>query len=197
MQKKTNQMIVNLVLTAVFAALIIVMTVTPFVGYINYGAIEITTLHIVTILAAVTLGPKGGTVVGAVWGGSCIVRAYVAFPLFLDYGFGNFFVAMLPRILVGTLAGLCFKGLSLTKIPKQISAAISAVVGTLTNTVCVLTAMNIWQKHYNVIETTSLKVVFGSIYQTLIGINGVIELVAAVILVPALFTAIDAVRKNA
>lgn len=196
MQKTSSAMIRNMVLTAVFAALIIVMTVTPFLGYISYGAIEITTLHIVTILAAVSLGPVGGTIVGAVWGMSCIARAYLAFPIFLDFGFGNFFVAGLPRILVGTFAGLCFWGLCKTKLPKVVSAGISAVVGTLTNTVLVLSSMNVWQKMHNVIDTTSIKIVFGSIFKTLIGINGVIELVAAVILVPALFKVIDKIQKR-
>ena len=179
----------NLVLTAVFAALIIVMTVTPFLGYISYGTIEITTLHIVTILGAVCLGPKLGTVVGTVWGLSCLARAYFAFPIYLDFGFGNFFVSVLPRILVGLFAGLVFYALKKTKLPKAISAGISAVVGTLTNTVFVLSAMNLWAK-FNEKDYSDVFTVIGNIFKTLIGINGVIELVAAVVLVPVIYTAI-------
>ena len=179
----------SLVLTAVFAALIIVMTVTPFLGYISYGSIEITTLHIVTILGAVCLGPKKGTVIGAVWGLTCIARAYFAFPVYLDFGFGNFFVSVLPRILVGTFAGLCFFALSKTKLPKAVSAIVSAVVGTLTNTVLVLSAMNLWAK-FNDKDYSDVFTVIGNIFKTLIGINGVIELVAAVILVPVIYSAI-------
>ncbi len=179
----------SLVLTAVFAALIIVMTVTPFLGYISYGSIEITTLHIVTILGAVCLGPKKGTIIGAVWGLTCIARAYFVFPVYLDFGFGNFFVACLPRILVGTFAGLCFFALSKTKLPKAVSAIVSAVVGTLTNTVLVLSAMNLWAK-FNDKDYSDVFTVIGNIFKTLIGINGVIELVAAVILVPVIYSAI-------
>ena len=58
----------SLVLTSVFIALIIVMTVIPYTGYINYGAVEITTLHLVVILGAVCLGWKAGTLFWALSG---------------------------------------------------------------------------------------------------------------------------------
>ena len=195
--KKQTQNIRSLVLTAVFAALIIVMTVTPYLGYISYGTIEITTLHIVTILGAVCLGPWLGAVIGGVWGLSCIARAYLAFPVYLDFGFGNFFVAGLPRILVGLVAGAVFFALRKTKLPQFVSAGISAAAGTITNTVCVLTAMQIWQDVHGVADKTDLFVLFGSIFKTLIGINGVIELVAAIILVPALYRAVSQVMRRA
>ncbi|MBQ7541489.1 MAG: ECF transporter S component [Clostridia bacterium] len=194
---KQTQSIRALVLTAVFAALIIVMTVTPYLGYISYGGIEITTLHIVVILAGVCLGPWLGAVVGGVWGLSCIARAYIAFPVFLDYGFGNFFVACLPRILVGLVAGAVFALLRKTKLPQLAGAAAAAVAGTLTNTVCVLTAMHIWQNYHHVGEMSGVRVIFGSIFQTLVGVNGVIELVAAIILVPALYRAVSKVMQRA
>lgn len=193
MKKQTNTH--ALALTAIFAALIIVMTVTPYLGYISYGAIEITTLHIVTILGAICVGPRMGTLLGAVWGMTCIARAYLAFPVFLDFGFGNFFVAGLPRILVGLVAGALFAALAKTKLPKVVSAGICAVAGTFTNTALVLTAMNIWQKNHGVIEETGVFTIFGSIFKTLIGVNSVIELAAAVILVPALYKAVSKARK--
>ena len=179
----------NLVLTAIFAALIIVMTVTPFLGYISYGSIEITTLHIVTILGAVCLGPKSGTVIGTVWGLSCLARAYFVFPIYLDFGFGNFFVAALPRILVGLFSGDVFFALKKTKVPKPVSAVIATVIGTLTNTVLVLSSMNLWAK-FNGKDYSDVFTVIGNIFQTLIGINGIIELVAAVVIVPVIYSAV-------
>ncbi|MEG2174142.1 MAG: ECF transporter S component, partial [Oscillospiraceae bacterium] len=64
------------VLASLFAALIIVMTVVPYLGYINYGLIEITTLHIVVTLGAVCLGWKYGALLGGVWGVTCLLRAF-------------------------------------------------------------------------------------------------------------------------
>ncbi|MCR5485352.1 MAG: ECF transporter S component [Clostridiales bacterium] len=195
LSEKRTAKLRELILASVFCALIIVMTVVPYLGYISYGAIEITTLHIVTILAAVCLGPKYGSVVGLVWGLSCIVRAYVAFPVFLQSGFGNFFVAGLPRLLVGLFAGLVFYGLKKTKLPTAVSAGAAAVVGTLTNTVFVLSAMNLWLK-FNDKGYSSFFDVFNTIFKTLITVNGLIELVAAVIIVPTVYAAIEKNNKK-
>ncbi len=45
----------KLVTAGILSALIIVMTVVPYTGYINYGLVEITTLHIVVAIGAVML----------------------------------------------------------------------------------------------------------------------------------------------
>ena len=56
----------NLVRAGILSALIIVMTVVPYTGYINYGLVEITTLHIVVAVGAVMLGWQYGAVLGFV-----------------------------------------------------------------------------------------------------------------------------------
>ena len=45
----------DFIAAAVLSALIIVMTVVPYTGYIYYGLIEITTLHIVVAIGAVAI----------------------------------------------------------------------------------------------------------------------------------------------
>ena len=57
----------NLVRAGILSALIIVMTIVPYTGYIYYGLIEITTLHIVVAVGAVLLGWEYGAVLGLVW----------------------------------------------------------------------------------------------------------------------------------
>ena len=63
-------------MAAVLSALIIVMTVIPYTGYIYYGLIEITTLHIVVAIGGVLLGWKYGAWLGFVWGATCVIRAF-------------------------------------------------------------------------------------------------------------------------
>lgn len=167
----------------ILCALIIVMTLMPFTGYIPYGgAAEITTLHIVVIAGAVLLGWEYGTVLGLVWGLTCLVRAYVT-AIWLPFGFGNPLVAVLPRILVGLVAGLVAQGLRKTRIRTSLALGITAAVGTLTNTVLVLTAMSIYLRS-TIISTIS------TIIASLVTINGIIELFAAIIIVPAVVAAI-------
>ncbi len=188
---KKKQKLVYLVMCALFAALIVVMTFTPYLGYITVGVIEITTLHIVVIFASTVLGFKYGAIIGGVWGLTCIIRA-------LQMGFIPFqnpMVSLVPRIIVGLMAGLIFFLLSKTKCPKAISLGISAFAGTLTNTVLVLSMLKVFG---------GFEVLFGEaaktldvIIATLIGTNGIIEMVSAVVLVPILYTATEKYFKKA
>ena len=86
-----------MILASILCALVVVMTVVPYTGYISIGGVlEITTLHIVTILAGVLLGWKYGALVGGVWGLTCILRCLIALPIYKPFGFANVFVAFLP-----------------------------------------------------------------------------------------------------
>ena len=134
-----------MILAAIFCALVVVMNLVPNTGYISVNVVEITTLHIVTIIAAVLLGSVYGLVVGGVWGVSCLIRAYIMTPM-LAFGFGNPLVSVLPRLLVGLFAGLAFAGLKKTHLSVTLSLIISAIVGTLTNTVLVISGMMIFVK---------------------------------------------------
>ena len=173
------------ILAAIFSALIIVMTAIPYTGYIMYvpGGIEITTLHIIVILGAVCLGWKYGAVLGGVWGLSCMARALTN-PLWAD--FLNPLISLVPRILVGVVAALVFCGINKTKLGSIPACIAAAIAGTVTNTVLVLSMYNV----FGGTVTQGVYNVFKNIIMTIVSINGIIELAAAVILVPILFKAI-------
>ena len=179
-----------------FAALTVVMTVTPYFGYITYGGIiEITTIHIAVIYAAAMLGPKDGALIGGIWGITCLCRAFTlaspVAPLFY-----NPLISVVPRILVGLVAGavsaLLFKKLK-PKF-KPVALIITAVAGTLTNTVLVLGSIYLFGDTLS-FYADLFELVKG-IFSTIIGINGIIELAAAVILVPTLYKATERFFKD-
>lgn len=178
-KRKTNTK--NLVRAGILSALIIVMTVVPYTGYIYYGLIEITTLHIVVAAGAVLLGWEYGAVLGFVWGVSCMLRALTN-PLWAP--FVNPLISVLPRVLVGAVGGLTASGLRKLKLRSGLVSGVSAAAATLTNTVLVLSALKLFSA---VLSGTPL---LGTIYATLIGVNGVIELVAAILLVPVIVAAV-------
>ena len=168
MEKKKH--LVRLVLCALFSALIVVMTFTPYLGYITVGIIEITTLHMVVILGATVLGAKYGAILGGVWGLTCILRAFQ----FGIIPFQNPMVSLVPRIIV--------------------ALGLSALLGTLTNTVLVLSFLQIFGG-FEVLfgeAAKTLDVIIG----TLISTNGLIELIGAVIVVPVLYMATEKYFKN-
>jgi len=179
--QKTNTR--KMVLCAIFSAIIVAFTVIPYTGYINYaGIIEITTLHIVVILGAIALGWRYGAFLGGVWGITCVLRALTN-PLW--YPFINPLISVVPRIFVGLVAGLVFMALR-KKIALVPSAAVAALAGSLTNTVLVLTALNLFSDmvKWDFFEQ------FKQFFVAIISINGGIELVAAIIIAPVLATAV-------
>ena len=178
--RKTNTR--DLVRAGILSALIIVMTVVPYTGYINYGLVEITTLHIVVAVGAVMLGWQYGAVLGFVWGVTCMLRALTN-PLWAP--FVNPLISLVPRILVGIVGGLTAQGLRKLRLRSGVVAAFSAAAATLTNTVLVLSALKLFST-----ILTGLPLL-GTIYGTLIGVNGSIELVAAILLVPVIVAAIS------
>lgn len=171
----------NLARAGILCALIIVMTIVPYTGYIYYGLIEITTLHIVVAVGAVLLGWEYGAVLGLVWGVTCVLRALTN-PLWAP--FVNPLISVVPRVIVGAVGGLVAQGLRKLKLRSGLVAGISAAAATLTNTVLVLSALKLFST-----VLTGLPL-FGTIYATLIGVNGSIELVAAILLVPVIVAAV-------
>ncbi|HZK38983.1 MAG TPA: ECF transporter S component, partial [Clostridia bacterium] len=120
----------------VLSALITVMTFIPYLGYISYGGLSITLLHIPVIIGAVVLGPKIGGLLGGVWGVTCIIKAVLAPPTPLEgIIFRNPIIALIPRIIVGFVAGAVFVLISKNDGPKKLSEksvkALSAVISTL------------------------------------------------------------------
>lgn len=178
-----------MVLTALFCAIIVAMTFIPQVGYIVYGGLSITTLHVVVILGAVILGPVRGIVLGLIWGVTCLMFAAMNgtadAAIFLDPR-----ISVIPRIIVGFLSAWYFRGIKSLiskhhhdgKSTEIISATATGILGTLTNTVLVLTAISLFGGS----GVLKLGMVLSVIIKTAIALNGIIELVLATVLVPAL-----------
>ncbi len=189
MQKKRTN-VKKMVLTAVFAAIIIVMTFVPYTGYIQYlpGGIAITTLHIPVMIAAVFLGWKYGGVIGGIWGCTCLVLAFLN-PGPGNVPFQNPIISVLPRIIVGIVTALVFSAVAGEKRSGRrgfLAVILATLAGTLTNTVLVLSLLHFTGSTGD----TSIAELFDSIIMTIVGINGVIELAAALIIVPAVWSAL-------
>lgn len=181
---KRRQNTQEMVRASVLSALIIVMTFIPYTGYITIipNSIEITTLHIVVAVGAAMLGWRYGSVLGFVWGLSCMLRALTN-PLWAP--FVNPLISLVPRVLVGMLAGLAAEGMQKAKCRPAATAIACAFVATLTNTTLVLSALKLFS---TVIEGRPL---LGTIYAMLIGVNGVIELIAAIVIVPSVIAVLQ------
>lgn len=117
----------------IIGCLILVSVVlgTTDVGYIAVPTIagHVTTMHLPTIVASLVEGWPVGMVVGVIFGMTSIYMSGAAMmsdPL----------VALLPRILVGLTPYLCY--VAMRGYHEYVRLALSAIVGSLTNTIGVL-----------------------------------------------------------
>lgn len=112
-----NNKTFQLVITSLFAAIIILMAFTP-LGYIPLVVINATIIHIPVILGALFCGPKKGAVLGFIFGFTSFIKntvmptslsAFVFSPVLAGSMLGasgvfkSLFICFVPRILVGVL----------------------------------------------------------------------------------------------
>lgn len=176
----------DLILIGLFSAIVIIQTYTP-LGYIKLALVDFTLIHITVIIAACLLGAKKGAIVGGVWGITSLILA-LSSPGILNPIFYNPLVSVFPRILVGFLAGLTFDILN-KKQHKPIPESIAALIGTLTNTILVLTFMYIFGRQIILDANIVPQVAAGSdpalvFIFSLIGTNTLFEIVSAMVIVP-------------
>ncbi|EPH95481.1 MULTISPECIES: ECF transporter S component [unclassified Enterococcus] len=183
----------RLVLRAVLLAIIIVQTMVPWLGFIPLGFISLTIIHITVIVAAVVLGVKDGMLIGLFWGIATMIRAY-AMPTtpFDTLVFTNPIISVVPRVLVGLVAGAVFYWLYKKNHSIVISSVVAAVLGSLTNTILVLGFMGIFYTNataaaYGVDASLLMKTLAG-----IAAINGIPEAIGAAIITPLLAKALFA-----
>jgi uncharacterized membrane protein len=144
MNSNTSPLLRRRVLVALFAAILMALGIpgSPLhmIGYPNLGIINATTLHIPVILGAILLGPIEGAILGLVMGATSLITAIQSNLLSAAY-FANPLISVVPRILIGVVAGFLFQALKHRMKNRSLAVGITAVAGTLTNTILVVTLM--------------------------------------------------------
>lgn len=148
-----NKSVVFLVQFSILVAIEAIFCFTPLGSLPALGPIVATLAMVPVIITALLLGAKAGTAMGAIAGlFSFIVWtfmppspavAFVFTPLYslgeIQGNFGSVLICFIPRILVGTVTGLSYKGLSKAMPQKDVlSMIIASAVGSITNTLGVM-----------------------------------------------------------
>lgn len=180
MDKKTN--VFQITILSMFLAILIAQTFIPMLGYIPLGPIDVTIVHITVILAAVLFGTKTGTIIGMSWGLLSMLRAYIQ-PTPFNIVFLNPLISVLPRLIVGWLSATIFILLK-KRFSHKVSYAVTAGIGTLTNTVLVLGGIYLFAREaYAEALGISETLLLGAL-GTIVATNGVIEIIASIIILP-------------
>ena len=186
----------RIAILGILSAFIIIQTFVPFLGNIPIPPLNPTIIHITVIVAAFVLSTKDGMLVGLVWGLARMVKAYTlpASPLDLLL-WTNPVIAVVPRVMVGLVAGLVFHAF-LKRKQEKVGMVTAAVLGSLTNTVLVLGFIalfygNEYATALNVDPSNLLKVLAG-----IVATNGLGEAVAAGLIAPFIAKALMKVRRK-
>ncbi len=194
---------------ALLAAIMIVMAFTP-LGYIPLPFMNATTMHIPVIVGACLLGPKVGGVLGGLFGITSVVKATIQ-PNITSFVFTPFYsfspefhgswmslvVAILPRILIGVVAGLVFQGLVKLIRNQTVSLAVAGVLGSMTNTIGVMGLIYLlFGEQYAAAGGTDPSLLLGVILGV-VCTNGIVEAIIAGVLTAAVCRALlAAFRKS-
>lgn len=132
----------DITLLGIMTAVIIIMLVVPGLGFIPIGLIKATIVHIPVIILAIVKGPKLGGILGAIFGVASILDKILR-PTITSFIFINPIISVLPRILIGVVTGYLALYLRRKNMNDYIKMAIPAAVGSLTNTIGVLSLIYI------------------------------------------------------
>lgn len=125
---------VRLTITAVFAAILIIQTFVPNIGYIRIlpALPAITTIPLTIAIYSTLLGPKAGSLFGLFWGLTRLIVAYTQpgdlVSLML---FQNPIISLVPSIVAGFLPGWIAKITHRNKLAYVLSGASASISNTL------------------------------------------------------------------
>lgn len=119
-----------------------------FLGWTHLGFIPwvtgaaLTIMHVPVIIGAVLEGPVVGTAIGLIFGLFSLLQAILAPTGPVDVWFQNPVISVLPRLFIGVIAWLGYKALK--NVNEPLALVVAGILGTLTNTVLVLSAIGLF-----------------------------------------------------
>lgn len=183
----------------ILTALLILQAFVPMFGYIRItGGVAITTMHLTVIIAAVVLGTRSGVMMGLIWG---IISMTVAYTVPSDpmtiLLFRNPIIAIVPRVMVGFVAGTIASGLQ-KRVGETLRFALAGVGGALTNTILVIgfTWLFYASRAAVLVGHGASSQNLGWIMIAVLGVNAIAEAIAAGLVIPILGRALLRLRRN-
>lgn len=195
MNSYSNNNARKIVTLALFTAIIILQSWVPFLGFINIGPIAMTIIPITVILGTLWLDISDGAILGLVFGLNSLVRAWLIGNPVERLIFTSPFVSVLPRILMPIIIGLCLKYL-FTNLTPTTKAALAGFLGSLLNTVLVLSAIGLFKasEYVSAIEGANTSQIW-SILLGIVTANGIPEATIATIITPIIYVGVNRARK--
>lgn len=190
----------TIALLGIMTGLVVLMSLVPFLGYIPLGIMDATIIHVPVIIVAIVEGPFMGGALGFIFGLTSLIKAYIAPSGALFFAFMNPIISLIPRILIGVLAGYAYRALKNrnNKVVKKSAIAVAATIGTLTNSIGVLGltyiiyAKRVVESMGSTANNTAFKILGGIFLTSSLG-----EIIGAVLVsIPVCFAIFKAYKRG-
>ena len=195
-QLKTSQ----ITMLGLMIAILLLMAYTP-LGYLNIGALAITFNMIPVAISAITLGPVGGAIAGAVFGMTSFLQCIgiggtsaMGAMLFGINPILAFIQRFIPRLLDGLLLGYIFQGLRKKTKNIYASCAVTGFFSAFLNTLFFMTLLVVLFGNTEYIQGLmggKNVIVF---ICTFVGVNAICEMLSATIVTGAVGAALYKAR---
>lgn len=197
--KKSKLDIRKMVLLAMLSAILLVLSYTP-LGYLNIGPLAISLNMIPVAIAAIAAGPAGGAFLGAVFGvTSCLQcvgiggTSQMGMILFEISPFLTILQRFATRVLAGFLTGVIYKALKKTPV-RSFAGFITGFCAALLNTVLFMSALVLLFGSTEYLQGLMAGKNILLFVCSFVGINAVVEMFAATLIVGAVCKALEKAR---
>ncbi len=199
MKTKTTFGTTKMVQLALLTAIILLMAFTP-IGYIKTFGLEITLIVIPVTVGAIVLGPVSGAILGGIFGITSFIQCFGLSPfgavLLGISPLATFITCMIPRVLMGWVTGLIFAGLKKNGSLKNLSIAITCLIGPLLNTILFMITLLIFFYQSDFIQGIAESLGTNNIFAfvlAFVGVNGLAEIAACLVIGTAVAKALDVI----
>ena len=191
---KNRERTEKLVLLALLTAMVAILSY--FGGFIKIGGLASVSLTLIpVVLGAAMLGPWAGALLGGISGIVFFITPDAAFWFGLSL-FGTVVTVLIKGIAAGLLAGLVFK--LLEKINRYLAVIISAIVCPVVNTgIFLIGCLLFFTDSVNTAAAAEGMSVGAYLIIFYVGLNFVFELIANVIVSPAILRILNIRKKKA
>lgn len=190
-----NDKLYKIIATAIFCALIVVLTMTA--GMIQIGSLKLTFVLVPVALTGILFGVIPGTIAGFAFGLTVFMQCVTGleafgYALFVINPFYTFIATVGRGIFAGLLTALVYKGMSKLVKNMYVKAIVTAIAAPVLNTGIFLIAYStLFTGHLKELASESGEGIFTFVFVILVGINFIVELATSVILTPPAAKALE------
>ncbi|EHI69645.1 ECF transporter S component [Streptococcus ictaluri] len=174
-----------------FAIMLVIHFISSLVFNLWPVPIKPTLIHIPVIIASIMYGPRTGAILGALMGLISVMTntivllptSYLFSPFVENGNLLSLVIAMVPRILIGITPSYCYKWLN-----NKFGLALSGIVGSLTNTIFVLSGIFFF---FATVFGGNIKALLAAVIST----NAIAEMIISAIVTLAIVPRLSKLKK--